>query len=893
MTTRARPPLAGRILLRLCRLGDRRAEVERDLADLFVQRAASRGTRAARARYLRDVVSFFNVRMNADRRDPASPGAATMDSILHDVRYSIRAFRRRPLFAAAASLTLALGFGANVAVFAVIDSLFFGGPPHVTAHDRVRRVHVDTADPGGGRFTWFQTPHLIYQGLRARATGFEQLTAYRRGPGSIGTGADARPVQVAYADGNYFRLFGVTPVLGRLLFDADNAAPPGASAIVLSETFWRGAFGGDVAVVGRDVRLGARTYTVIGVAPAGFSGDSPEPIDAWVPLYAAAPELPPTWMTSPTFRSLSVVGRLRPGVTPQQAADQAAPIVRGAAATGAAADPSTRVLVAALTPGLRTDGAVSPEGRMALWLQGVSVLVLVVAIASVVNLQVTRAIARQQEIAVRLAIGISRGRLFRQVGIETALLTGVAGTLAVVGAGWMAGALQRLLTPTAAPLALSGRVLAATAGCVAATTLVCAVIAATQARATRMAVVLRSGRGTADAGGRSWLRQALLVTQVAVSLALLIGAGLFLRSVRQLGDLQFGMDPDRVLVVSVPLQHAGYEPAAVRSFYERALAALRSMPQVEAATAGLSTPFAPSLSATVSVPGIDPARFTGNRPTFYAVTPGHFRTMGSRILRGRDFTDADGLGAAPVMIVEQALGEYIWPGEDPIGRCIRVGAAASDPCREIVGVSSNTRRFVGTASGALRYYLPIAQLDQAVPAALLVRPTGDVETAIPSVRAALQEVAPDLPYARIRVLRELSEPETRQWRLGATLFTVFGAIALAVAAFGLYGLLSALVAQQTRDMGVRLALGAAPRQLVALVLSQSLARVGVGLAIGGAGALLAARFVEPLLFETRAFDPAVFLAAPTVLIVVALAASIVPAWRASRIDPTVSLRADG
>ena len=814
------------------------------------------------------------------------------ESLLHDVRYSLRSLRRQPAFLAIAALTLAVGFAANSTAFAVVDRLLLSAPAHLREPDRLTRLHIEIADVRGGRFLWFQTPYAAFRDLKEKVQGFESLSAYRRTTGSVGSGEDARQVAAIFAEPDYFTTLGVQPQRGRFFRPEEDRPPAGESVMVLSDTFWQSAFGGDESIVGRELRLGARTYTIIGIAPRGFTGDSFEPVDLWVPLHAVSAEMPTVWTSNRLYRAVSVVGRMRPDQTRETVAAETTRVYRQISEGTPAADQTALAMLGPISPGRQVSGALTSQGTIALWLQGVSILVLIVAVANVITLQISRAAQRGRDTAVRVALGIGRLRLVRQLMTEMLLLGTLAGALALLVTASTAAMLQQLLTPAAGVIDLGWRPILVTAVSTVVAALACGGVAAVYALKSHAPDQLRSGRG-GDGGMRSRLRPALLAVQVAVSLALLVGAGLFLRSTARLDALRYGMDPDRVLVVTTPLRHAGYSVPAIEAFYERVLTELAATPGIAHAAAGQSMPFNPSMSAPVFVPGFERPPFDGlTYPTYYAVTPGHFDTVGMRILRGRGFTSGDVAGAPPVMILEQALAELIWPGQDALGRCIRIGVDTG-PCREIVGIASNTRRFVESPNGSMRFYLPLAQrYATATPQAILIRPQGDPVAAIPVVRAALHRVDPNLPFAQIRVLAELAEPGGRPWRLGSALLSVFGAIALLVASFGVYGLLSSFVTHRTREMGVRLALGASPANVVRLVVRQSMLWIGAGLAIGLAGAGIGARYVEPLLFETRAYDPIVFATAPLVLLAVALLASAVPAWRAASVDPNLTLRAE-
>jgi predicted permease len=890
----SRPPRLALWLLRLSRHGGRGEEIELDLGELFERRAAASGIAYARRRYWRDVLSFYGPRprLRGAHASTSHQGAGPMSAFAFDLHQVLHAVRRRPGFFAVAALTLGVGFAAHFAAFAIVDRLVLSLPAHVASGERVFRLHIDRADVSGGRFTWFQTPYLAYQNLRQHARSFGAMAAYRTSRASVGTGADARMISMVYADEHYFPLLGVAAQRGRVFTADDNGAPSGRPVVVLSDAYWRSAFAAADDILGRTLRIGPDAFTVIGVAPPGFTGDTPDAVDAWAPLHAGARELPATWTTSPLFRSVMVLARVAEGTTPATAAAEAAAAYRRSSEGTPVADETARVYLASLSPGRGSQGQLTDQARIALWLEGVAVLVLLVAIANVVNLQMSRAAEQRREQAVRVAIGAGRWRLFSTLVLEMSTIA-IGGT--AVGAlltWWSAAALQRLLLPNAPPLSDPTRLAVVAALTFVATTAVVVAFAALQIRLDGIAERLRTGRG-GDGFSRARLRQGLLVSQVVMSALLIVGAGLFLQSIVKLGRLQFGIDPDRVLTIALPLSAAGFSSAAAEDFYSRAIAGLSAVPGVEHVAAAHSTPFAPSQRVEIFVPGFERLPLeTNNYPTFYTVTPAFFDTMGMRLLGGRGFTESDRLGAPPVIVVEAALAEALWPGQDALGKCL-ILVAGDRPCREIVGVVSNTRRFVGSASGALRYYVPMGQrVVNLPPQALLVRTTGEPAGMIGSVRAGLLGVEAGLPYAQIRVLRELAEPEMRPWRLGGTLFTLFGAAALFVATAGVYALLSVIVTQRTREIGVRLALGASPARARRMIVRQSLGWVVAGLAVGLAAALAVGRFIRPLLFDTSPYDAPVFAATAVLLLTVALMASMVPAFRASRIDPTTALKTE-
>ena len=879
------PPRLATALLRRLAPADRRSEIEDELAELYGQRRRDRGPVYAWRRYWADVVSL-GARFRGD-------GIGDRVEFAYEARQAWRAVRRMPSFFALASITLAVGFAAHFAAFGIVDRLLLASPPHVFDHGSLRRLHIERADIRGGRFLWHQNPYAVYQDLRRLLPSSIARAAYRVSPTSMGSGLDARTVTVAFADGDYFSILGTRPAMGRFFAGADDPVPAGTPVIVLSHAFWTGTFAADPGVLGREIKLGARTFTVIGVAPRGFAGDNPEPIDAWAPLHAGAYELPAAWTTNRlVVRTLHVLVRIPDGMSDAAVSAEIAALYQRTIVGTAEADPTARVVLERVDPSRNANGSFTDAARIALWLQGVAALVLLAAIANVVNLQLSRAVHRRREMAVRLALGAGPVRIVAQLAAEAAIVVG-AGAVGGLSIAWLASAAtERLLAPGSASRIDFSHFAALVLASSAIATMVCAAAGSLHMRRERLAERLRHGRG-GDGFTRPALRQALLVAQVAICAVLLAGAGLFVRSVDRLARLNFGMDQDRVLTVVVPLRNAGYTPAQVEAFHERAAERLRAVPGVESVSLGQSVPFRPSLSTLVALPGTDQLPVSGlTYPTYYSVTPEHFATVGGRILRGRPFLPGDRAGAPPVIIVEQALADVMWPGQDPLGKCLILGGQGQ-PCREVVGVASNTRRFVRTSGGAMRFYVPLAQrLWTAPPAALLVRTTGDPRELAGSIRAALVSLAPDLPFPEMKTLRELAEPESRPWRMGSALFTACGLVALLVTAAGVYALLGFIVAQRSREIGVRLALGATPSRTTAMVVRQSLTWAIPGMLLGLFTAAALGQFVQPLLFDTSARDPLVFAAAGVAIVVIAAAASAGPALRASRVDPNVALQTE-
>ena len=597
-----------------------------------------------------------------------------MSAFVFDIRQAVRAVRRHPGFFAVASLTLAVGCAAHLSAFTLLDRILLSGPPHVAAADAVLRLHVDRADRQGvGRFTWFQTPYRSYADFRSLSGLFSRTAAYRTATASVGTGTEAREISLVYADHDYFPLLGASPQIGRVFTDEEDRPPSGSPVVVLGDALWRSVHGADPAVIGRPLRIGATTYTIIGVMPPHFSGDLTDRVDAWVPLQALGPEMPAAWTTSLLMRTVSVLVRLAPGVSRAAAAEQAGRSYRRSVETTEAADDSAQVLLASLNPGRNARGELTQVGRIAIWLQVVGLLVLFVSVANALNLQLARAAQMRRDLAVRVALGAARARLAFGLLLESLLIAAAAMTFAVA-LTWVAGAsLQRILLPNATGGTDGWRLLGLAAITMLAATFVCLAFSSLQLRVGRIGERLKSGRG-GDGFSRERLRQGLLVAQMIVSVLLLVGAGLFLRSIQQLGRLQFGHDHDRVLVATMPLRGAGYSAERIEQFYDRTLRELAAVPGIESVAAAQTTPFAPSQSSDIHLPGadrlpLDPRQY----PTFYTVSPEFFRTMGMSILRGRAFTVEDRATAAPVIILEEALAHALFPGEQALGKCVIVG----------------------------------------------------------------------------------------------------------------------------------------------------------------------------------------------------------------------------
>ncbi|MDQ3949758.1 MAG: ADOP family duplicated permease [Gemmatimonadota bacterium] len=833
----------------------------------------------------------------ARQRETHMRRAELLDTLRQDLTYALRQLRRSPGFALAAVITLALGIGANATMFGVIDRLLLRPPAHVADPARVMLFSYVRTTADGTADDQDAFSYALYRDL-LEARAFEHVAAYSRTSLALGRGADARSVRAMRASASYFATLGVRPVMGRLFLPEDDGNPIAPPVAVLGYGFWQSHFGGDPNVIGRSLPLGDGRYTVIGVAPERFVGLGQSAVDLWVPLTAGiTAENYAHWLTGRQAFWLRVIGRLRPGVTAAAAQTDASAAIRagdrraGVAATWIAQRNPRVALVSALPRQARAD---DPDAKVSLLLGAVSFLVLLLACANVANLLLARGLRRRREIAVRLALGVGRGRLLRLLVLESVVLAALGGAAAVLVARWGGELVRRVLFAGVewVDSPVDVRVLGYTALAALATGLLAGLAPALQASNPRLTSALKEGTREGRVH-RSGARRALLLVQAALTVVLLVGTGLFVRSLRRIEALPLGMNVDRVLVATMSLSGMSYKPADIREIYRRFEEVARATPGVRSVAVGTSLPFATAWAEEVKVPGRDSLPLTrAGGPYFNAVTPDFFDAVGTRVLRGRGFTAADRGGRHRVVVVNETLARLWWPGESPLGRCMKVGGDTM-PCAEVVGVVENARRFQLIEDESVQFFIPIEHAPAYLqPGALFVRAAGDPSAIVGTLRRQLQSAVPNLPPVSVEPFRDQVSPQTRSWRLGATMFGAFGMLALALAAVGLYGVLAYDVSQRTHEMGVRVALGAQGRDVSRLVVGEGLRVAVLGGTIGFAVALAAGRFVAPLLFRTSPREPVVFGVVGLVLLVVALLATLIPAWRAARVDPVVALRTE-
>ncbi len=809
------------------------------------------------------------------------------------VRLALRGLARAPGFTLAVLITLVLGIGANATIFAVLDRLLLSPPEHVVDHQGVRRLSIFGLSPFTAEEGYSSAlSYPDYRDLKA-TRAFAHIAGHSATTMTLGQGLESQRVSAEYATASYFPLLGVRPHLGRFYTEQEDHIGTAQPAVVLSYGFWQRHFAGASNVLGRTVELGKGRYTVIGVTPRGFTGVNLAPIDVWVPMLAAnAIESGTQWEDARRWYWFGAIARLSPTVNEDAALAEATAHYRagrgafeGKAITSrVAADP----LIAARGRGP------AREVRVTQALAAVALMMLLIACANVSNLFLVRGIKRRKQLAVQSALGMGRTRLLTQLMTEALVLAAAAGTLSFFAAESIGPLLFRTLLPEATPPAAGGvRVLVATFLITGAALLLTSVVPAIRASRVDLMDVLRSGKSAPRA---AWLRRSLSAVQAALSVVLLVGAGLFVRSLQQARALDVGLELSTIAVSMELTNGARFGEELAPAAYA-AIERVRAHPIVESATVSSIMPFFGTWGLSVQVPGPDSIDSGPKGPFFYAASGDYFKTMGIPIVRGRALTDADDAAAAqPVAVVNEAMARSVWRGADPIGKCFFVNRAEKQPvvCTTVVGVARDVLPSVTATEPLQLYYLPPRHRGIGFNAGqvLLVRARGKPEAAVPIIRDLVRSAVPNVRFVEAATLEQRVAPQLRSWRLGATLLSVFGILALLVAAAGLYSVLAFDVAQRRFELGVRSALGASAPRLVRAIASDVLLVTGAGVALGLVAALALARTTEQLLFRVQATDPIVYGAAVLALLFIALAASAFPSWRATRIDPKIALNSE-
>jgi predicted permease len=813
-----------------------------------------------------------------------------MDTLLQDLRYALRTLVRTRSATLVSVSTVALGIGATTVVFSLINALLLrplpvAEPDGLVVVNETRRGATMVVS-GESAFTYEH--YLRYRDASCRI--FSGLAAHRYSEAALRTDGPAQVVNAVVTSGNYFEVLGVQPLLGSF-YSADQDRGAGAEpVVVLGSRLWRKQFAGDRSVIGQTVYLNSRPFTVAGIAPPQFGGTMVGVVaDVWVPAAAYASTGVAGEGAESGGIALSLFGRLNPGITPQMAGaaltvvgQQVLPKQAGIEVTGASVRPLTPV------PAFMRGAVI---GFMALLLATAG-LVLLIAATNVAGILLARAAARRREVAIRLAIGASRTRIVRQLLTESVLLFMAGGAAGVLLAVWLADLLVAFLpstpVPTVLDISVDVRVLGFALALALATGVLFGLAPALQATRPDMVPALKES----DAGTgarRTRLRSTFVVAQLAMSLLLLITAGLFVRTLQKALTADIGLDPDGVVIAGITLSPHGYNEERARIFYRLLLERLEAVPAIHSASLSMFAPLSGNvITHAVQLPDqpVD-AQSSSRMANVGVVAPGYFETMRIPLLAGRPFTSADDAGAPPVVIVNQTMAERFWPGENPIGQHIRSAGREL----QVVGVARDGKYESYRDQPLSFLYLPLEQNFEA-DMTVLVRSGADPAEALVTLQREVAALDPDIALKEAMPLPSRIGFSLFPQRLAAVMVGIFGLVGLLLAAIGIYGILAYQVAQRTREIGIRMALGARTTDIRRMFVRQGFTLTVVGLGIGMAAAFALTRLLSSLLFEVGATDPVTFAAVAVVLTAVAVLASYLPARAATRVDPNVALRAE-
>jgi len=813
-----------------------------------------------------------------------------LETLLQDVRYAVRLLRRSPLFTATAALSLAIGIGANTTIFSIASTLLLRPLSGLT--DPGRLVDVGRTQDGRG-FDTVSYPN--YRDLRERTKTLTGLYAYRVEPQpmSLATRGDAERIYGNIVTANYFTTLGARPQVGRLLQDSDDAPESSHAIVVLSHELWTRKFAADPAIVGQAISLNAHPFMVVGVATPGFHGTTMLKADVWTPITAvneAIPRLGDDILERRTSVWLALGARLKDGGTIAQANAEVGAI--GANLEKEYPDDNRGKSFVAMNTSVIPGHIGMFAGFLGLLMALVS-LVLLIACVNVAGMLLARAVARRREIAVRLAIGAGRGRLIRQLLTESAMLFAAGGLVGLVLTKWLSALLLALLPSLPVPVGLTihtdWRVVAFAIVVSLLAAILSGLAPALQASRADLVPALKT-EGLDSGTSRLRLRNAFVIGQVTMSVMLIIVAGLFLRALEHAAAIEPGFDERRVDVVQLDLTLAGYTPETAGPFVRELLERTRLLPGVETATLAVDLPLDGGRMGLggIKLPGKTPPRGEFFDADWNVVEPGLFRTLKLPLTRGRDFTDSDTETSQPVAIVNEALAAQYWPGEDPLGKQMIVHGDGPPRNVSVVGVAADARLIWLTGAVEPYVYVPFAQRFVAR-VALLVRTRND-RSVVPEVRALLRSINPNLPITQSMRLSDVTAIGLIPQRIAASVAGTMGVIGLLLAAIGIYGVTSYAVSRRTREIGIRIALGADHGNVIRLVVRQGLMLAAIGVAIGVVIAAVGSKFLERLLFGVRGLDPVTFAGACLLFAIVTLVASYVPARRATTVDPMVALR---
>jgi putative ABC transport system permease protein len=806
-----------------------------------------------------------------------------MGTLLNDLRYAARMMGKNPGFTLIAVITLALGIGANTAIFTVVNAVLLRP---LGFHDPSRLVIVAEKSP----YPTITTSYENYVDWRAQSQSFESMEGTRGATIALTGAGDPERLNSRYATAGLFPLLGVDAVVGRT-FRAEEDAAGGAPVVLLSYGLWQRRFGGAADAVGKSITLDSRPYTIVGVLPKGF--ELLQPADVFLPFTPWAKTLPDDRNWHP---GIYAVARLKPGVTREQARTEMVGITKRLENQY----PEYNTGISADVVGLQ-DRLVQNVRPALLLLLGAVSFVLLIACVNVANLLLARAASRGREIAIRTSMGASRWRIVRGLLTESVLIAVTGGALGLLVASAALGPLLHMAegsVPQIFSVGLDRSVLLFTLVVSVLTGLVFGIVPALRTGKIDLRETLNEGsRGSTTGRGHHRILGALVATEIAVALLLLIGSGLLLRSFSRLQEVSPGFQPDHLLVADLPLSQNAYAKPELRyEFFDRLVERAKTLPGVKSAGAASFLPVSGGGSLIqFNIEGRPPKTPHDYVAAGYrTVTPKYMETMGVPLLQGRNIAAGDVEKAPAVVVINASMARTYFPGKNPLGKRMQIGATPDKdvPYMEIVGVVGDVLQGLDTDAKA-EMYLPYRQADTVLPVfqlSVVLRTSGDPRLQAAALRSAVREIDPNQPVVKIRTMEEnmatsVTEPRFRTWLIG-----IFAALALVLAAVGIYGVMSYSVNQRTNEMGIRVTLGAQPNDVFRIVVGEGLRLALIGVGVGLIGALAATRVLRTFLYGVSAIDPVTFAVTAALLILVAVAACYFPARRATRVDPMVALR---
>ena len=814
-----------------------------------------------------------------------------VDRLTQDIRYAVRQLRRSPLFTATATIALAVGIGANAAIFTLIDRMFLRPLP--VSHPERLVLIGDQRSQTQQRPAMFSYPFSVALRRTDVLAGIASRSGVAINVASDGRAARARGELVS---GDYFRVVSAGTSIGRPLTADDDRTPGAHPVVVISDRFWRETFDADPSILGRLLRINTTSFTIVGVAAPAFTGiDVGLPTDVWIPM-AMQREVGRSFLTDARSTWLELIGQLKPDQTLEAAAAALTAAVEQLTAAeppvGPDPAPARRLVLQSGVNGKAT--AWRTVGSSLTLLMALAGLTLVLECFTIASLLIVRSLARQKETAVKLALGARRSHLISQCFTETLLLAVVGGTAGVIVAPWVTGL---LVASQGAELSLDTQVDWRVLGFAMAVSLLTGLVVGLAPiiadggidGVQRRAVAVAIGTRTASSSRRHLLlRDVIVACQVGASLATLIVAALLVQSLRALNAIDPGFSRDQVLLIAMDPGPLGYDAARIEAFWRTALDRIVQMPNVRAASLANTVPLAPGRQRQ---PAISPLSGNSIEIDTNPVGPGYFRTLGIPLVRGREFSSTDGKDAMPVAIVNERLAQLFWPGQDPLGQALRIGSSRNRPA-EVVGIVKDAKYRDLRQDADAMVYVPLFQTTSTTAKTLHVRIEGRLEDLASAFRREMQSLEPGLPLFGLRTIQEQHQTFLAQPRQAAAITSAFGVVALLLAVIGVYGVTAVAASRRIHDIGIRMALGATPAHIVRWIGGRGLVVVGIGLTVGLFGSFGLARLAGSLLFGIAPHDVGTFVVATVVLALASLAAIYVPARAATRLDAARAMRCD-